>query len=93
MTGWIVCPRATGRIGSMEDKTELTTTEDRNTAAQVERRSLSAVVSQFAEGTAWGGGVMVGGLAVKDAYEKAKDVVAPKDEGPKVELPPGVKGD
>lgn len=38
-----------------------------------------------------GGALAVGGLVAKDVYSKAKDALAPKDEGPHVELPPGVE--
>ena len=56
-----------------------------------ETRSLSHLGTLFLEGTATGGGLVAGGLGVKAGVEKIKDVVMPKDEGPKVELPPSVE--
>jgi hypothetical protein len=56
-----------------------------------ESRSMSHLGVLFLEGTATGGGLMADGLGVKAGAEKIKDVLAPKDEGPKVELPPGAE--
>ena len=56
-----------------------------------EQRSLSAVVIAAGEIAGTAGLVKVVDLGVDAAAEKIKDVLAPKDQGPKIELPPGVE--
>jgi hypothetical protein len=75
-----------GGATTMTDKPEITRVEQ----PEGEMRSLGQVGAQFLDSGVTGAGLMAGGLVMKDAYGKIKDVVAPKDEGPKVELPPGV---
>jgi hypothetical protein len=70
----------------MTDKPEIKRVQE----PEAEQRSLSQVGAQFLESGVTGAGLMAGGLVAKDAYGKIKDVVTPKDEAPKVELPPGV---
>jgi hypothetical protein len=65
--------------------------DDEHRGADVEYRSLTYLGAQFVEGTVWGGGLTAGALGVQAAVDKIKDVRAPKDEGPKIELPPGVE--
>jgi hypothetical protein len=57
----------------------------------VQTRSLAHLGAQFVEGTVWGGGLTAGALGVQAAVDKIKDARAPKDEGPKIELPYGAE--
>ena len=55
-----------------------------------ESRSLPQTLGTlFLEGTATGAGLTAGALGVKAGAEKIKETFAPKDDGPKIELPPG----
>jgi hypothetical protein len=73
----------------MDEKTEQAKPEDGN-SEQVAQRSMSATVGTFFLGGVAGA---AGKQIVDGAVGKAKDVLRPKDDGPKVELPPGVERD
>jgi hypothetical protein len=54
--------------------------------AQVEERSLAQTLGAHALD---GGATTIGVLAAKDLYAKAKDMLRPGDDEPKIILPPG----
>jgi hypothetical protein len=66
-------------------------TEDRHDS-ESEYRSLGTDLgTYFLVGGATGAGLKAGAKLVDGTVEKVKDVLAPKDERPEIDLPPGAK--
>jgi hypothetical protein len=56
-------------------------------------RKRSGGTPRVHAGAAAGAGIETGRIIVGATAGKVKDALAPKDDGPKVELPPGVDGE
>ena len=77
----------------MQENEEKQPTEDRHDSQTEEMyRSLGTDLgTQFLGSTAQGAGLAAGAVIVSEAVGKVKDVLAPKEDGPKIELPPGTE--